>query len=230
MENKREIKIPWDEIYDAASGIDKAGNPMSTASLNIDDISSVDKAVPVMNIVLNSGIYTIHSSGGCVIVTIDFLKKDINDYSSAKNICDMWIKNLDDKKFDGQILTLTLMPYVFHGEFFIVYNNLVFADGYENSKFCRLILAFDNLATVPVATEEIDFRSIFTEAEMEVKKEEDALQKEIDGYNEELKSMDVNPFDKEISEEFSSFYSQNENVEGDDEKSTEDRWKRISEE
>ena len=198
------IKLPWNEIYAAIRGIDRVGNPMSTSALCIDDMKDPERPVTVSNQVISNGIYDIRVSGGCAVIIIDFLKENRNDYIIIKKTVDSWIENLDNPKYDTYVLTLTLIPLAFQGMLFLVYNNLVFTDGYETDTYCRLMLCFDNTMTVPVISDEIDYKQIFYEIETELQQSEDKIQQDIDMYEEQKKSYEYNPIDEQIKEQFAT--------------------------
>lgn len=197
-----EFDLPWEEIFAASRGIDRAGNPMSTAALSIDDIKDPEHPVAISNQVIANGIFDIHVSGGCAVIIIDFLKEDSNEFESIKRTVDAWMANLQNPEKDTQVLTLTMIPLIFQGMLFIVYNNLVFTDSYVADDYCRLILCFDNMATVPVVSDEIDYRQIFQDVEMELQQMEEKIQQDIDMYEEQKKSYENNPFDEKYKEQF----------------------------
>lgn len=62
----------WNKILFLTNGTDVNGVPLSSGMLAIDRIVSEDKTETVKNIPLIDGVITIHSSGGCAVITVDF--------------------------------------------------------------------------------------------------------------------------------------------------------------
>lgn len=187
----------WNKILFLTNGTDVNGVPLSSGMLAIDRIVSEDKTETVKNIPLIDGVITIHSSGGCAVITVDFPVSAKGSAVLAIQLAEEWLRNLEQPDEDDCILTLTITPLLLGGGLYLIYNELVFADRYDTEKGCRLILAFDNTETVVMEDEDTNFYQIIQQEEEELKRQEDEIQASIQEA-EELQKRKNNPYEQYI--------------------------------
>ena len=95
---------------------------------------------------------------------------------------------------------MTITPLLLEGNLYIVLNHLILADGYETEKGYRLLFAFDNLQTTPVANAEIDYATIVSEIDDELQRKEAELLNSIEEAERIIAESETNPFDDIMKE------------------------------
>lgn len=177
MEKIKDVSLL--QLFEVASGIDEANQPLSDGAISLDLIKSPTDVENINESVLTDAVFNIHASGGCVVVTADIQKKYRLAHSSTMEICSEFIANVNDPEKDMEMLTLTLVPRLLEGSTYLTFGNIVFADSYEMENYYRIIMAFDNAATNVIVTDEIDYNGIkeeiVREFEEKLKAEEEAL-------------------------------------------------------
>lgn len=187
----------WNKILSLTNGTDVNGVPLSSGMLAIDRILSKERTETVKNIPLLDGVITIHSSGGCAVITIDFPASAKGSAMLAVQMAEDWLKDLENPVADDCILTLTVTPLLLGGGLYLIYNQLVFADLYATQAGSRLILAFDNTETVTIEDEDTDFYRIVQQEEDELRRQEDEIQASI-LEAEEIQKRKNNPYEQYI--------------------------------
>ena len=139
-------------------------------------------------------------SGGCVAMYVDMPKKSKSEFLSIRKLCNEWFEKLSDPSFENEILTMTITPLLLEGNLYIVLNHLILADGYETEKGYRLLFAFDNLQTTPVANAEIDYATIVSEIDDELQRKEAELLNSIEEAERIIAESETNPFDDIMKE------------------------------
>lgn len=198
--NQREL---WNKILYLTNGIDVNGIPLSSGMLAIDRIVSRDKTETVKNIPLIDGVITIHSSGGCAVITVDFPASAKGSAMLAMQTADDWIKELNNSSEDDCILTLTITPLLLGGAFFLIYNQLVFSDLYNTESGSRLILAFDNIETAAVEDKNTNFYQIIQQEEEELRRQEEEIQASIQEA-EAIQKKKNNPYEQYVKDNIAS--------------------------
>lgn len=193
--------LPWADILRLARGVDMYGNPMTEGTLAVDDLTNKERPISIRNVHLRNAVYDFHVSGGCGVIVAEFLKTDKSAYDVAKTVCDQWLSHLDNPAYDQHWLTLTLAPMALRGNLFIVFNQLVYADGYVTDDYYRLILCFDQSATVPVVNGDMDYNKLWLQVESELQLQEEEMQEEVDAYEEMRRENAKNPYEVQIQEQ-----------------------------
>lgn len=196
-------QLPWDELLFLTNGTDANGYPLSSGTLAIDLIKKGETKV-LKNILLNGAVFQVHMSGGCTVITMDFPAINQREYKVARTMCEEWLSSLDNPELDDQMLTLTLVPIFLEGAFYLVFNYLVFADGYRKEKGFRLILGFDNNATMPVIAEGEDVVQMIHDADADLEREIKELKESI-AMAEEEKTLEDNPYAESVKNTYSNF-------------------------
>ena len=185
------IEINWDDVLEIASGKDEHGIAASAASLALDEIKPDKTLNNLKEIYLSDAILNIHSSGGCVIITADFPPISRKYAKESSDLCESWLEDLNCTSKDNQLLSLTVTPFLLEGQIFVIFNQLVFTDTYTMQYgYQRLILGFDNLATMPIESQDINYREIVAEMESELKRREEQIDEEIEELLEQKKELE----------------------------------------
>lgn len=180
--SENQESLNWDDVIKIASGKDELGLPVSSASISVDEIEADEETLKTLqNIYLEGAILNIHASGGCVIITADFPQIARGSCKEVIELCNKWLENLENPDFDNQMLYLTLVPHLLEGSVFVIFNQLVYVDSYmtDVAGVQRVIFCFDNTATMPVESEDINYRAIIAEMEAELQRRDDQLENEI---------------------------------------------------
>ena len=199
MENIADI---WKKIMYLSNGTDTNGVALSSGFIAIDQIISKSELRTLKNLPIMDGIFQIHSSGGCAVITIDIPGKSKGIALQIKKMCDEWIESLDNPEFDDRILTLTITPVLLQGYLYLVYNQLVYAEIMDIDTGVKLILGFDNTQTIPVQNEESNFYDIVMEEEQELRNQEEEIRRSI-LEAEAIVEKNKNPYEKFVEEKYS---------------------------
>lgn len=180
MSKEEIVELSWQDVIKIANGTDDEGLPRSSAILGLDQIISEKETKKIDECFMELGVIHVYSSGGAATVTIDFPSNQLFAYRKCKKMCEDWLSDTEDESKINQQLSLCVAPYALEGQIFIFFNQLVFADGYENEKRAgRMILTFDNNATVASEVEGINYQKIKHDIEEELRYQEQALKDEV---------------------------------------------------
>ena len=168
--------------------------------ISVDQILEDDQLKTLQNVYFNDAEFQIRMSGGCVAMYVDMPKKSKSEFLSIRKLCNEWFEKLSDPSFKNEILTMTITPLLLEGNLYIVLNHLILADGYETEKGYRLLFAFDNLQTTPVANAEIDYATIVSEIDDELQRKEAELLNSIEEAERIIAESETNPFDDIMKE------------------------------
>ena len=168
--------------------------------ISVDQILEDDQLKTLQNVYFNDAEFQIRMSGGCVAMYVDMPKKSKSEFLSIRKLCNEWFEKLSDPSFENEILTMTITPLLLEGNLYIVLNHLILADGYETEKGYRLLFAFDNLQTTPVANAEIDYATIVSEIDDELQRKEAELLNSIEEAERIIAESETNPFDDIMKE------------------------------
>ena len=196
------MEFPWEEILFLTNGKDVNGFPLSAGTIGIDRIRG-EQADSLVSVPLAGATFMVHMSGGSAVVTADFPQTGLRDYQSARMACERWMEDLANEKKDDQALTLTITPLFLEGAFYLVFQYLMYVDGYtRQDKTYRLILGFDNNGTMPFASEGVDVARMILEADKELQEEINNLQTSIlMAEEEEQKAKEQNPYEESVKEQ-----------------------------
>lgn len=202
MDNYADI---WKKILHLTNGTDVNGVPLASGIIAIDkfigDIGEKEMQT-IKNIPLMDGIFQIHSSGGCAVITIEVPSKSRGNALQAQKMCEKWLEELENPEYDDQILTLTITPILLQGYLFLVYNQLVYAELFELDYGVKLVLGFDNLQTVPVQNESENFYDIVMAEEQELRNQEEEIRRSIIEAENIVKEKN-NPYKEFVDDNFS---------------------------
>ncbi|MCC2254569.1 hypothetical protein LKD70_09090 [Ruminococcus sp. CLA-AA-H200] len=205
-----ESQITWEKILYLSNGKDANGLPLSAATLAIDELKSEQEVISLKNIVLSNAAIQVSMSGGCAVVTADFPKGNRTEFFAAKTVMDEWMSGLMDSEKDNQMLTLTIVPLLLDGAFYFIMHYLVFTDSYEAEDKLRLIMGWDNNATIPVIDEAADINSMIREADEELNRQINELKESIALAEEEKKKNQYNPYEESVKKRLANpDYSKN---------------------
>lgn len=180
MRQEKTVELTWQDVIKISNGTDDEGLPRSSAILGLDKIVNEKETKKIDECFMELGVIHIYSSGGAVTVTIDFPNNQMFAYRKCKKMCEDWLGNMEDESRLNQQLSLCVAPYALEGQIFIFFNQLVFADGYENEKKSgRMILTFDNNATVASEVTGINYQKIKHDIEEELRHQEQILKDEV---------------------------------------------------
>lgn len=224
--------VSWLDLLTVSSGVDADGLPRSAGTLAIDRVTSKKEAVTEEELFLEMGSISIYSSGGAAVITVDFPSDKTFVYRKGKRMCENWLKYMNDEKSKNKQFSLCIVPYVLEGQILIIYNQLMFVDGYElENNLHRLILVFDNGSTMALEAEGIDYNAIQMQITEELRAYEQQVDEEIAQLTEEENRIreEENIVAKEIQEKLNNPLKQEEVVQtetfrsdnrrfGDDEK------------
>lgn len=179
------------------------GNPMSGCMLAIDRIPD-DGSDPVTldNVHFESAIIDIKAEGGCAVIQTDFQPVGAVFYQKAKRMCREWL--MGNRR---TVLSLLVSPYLLNGCIYVLFQRLVYAYGHEKADGgFRFLLAFDNTATIPCETEDVDYAEVVREVEAELKRQEDGLYDELEEAKKEermVKGASTFDFSRAVADEYS---------------------------
>lgn len=200
LQQDEEEEFPWQDVLELTNGRDAVGNPFASAVISVDQILEDDQLKTLQNVYFNDAEFQIRMSGGCVAMYVDMPKKSKSEFLSIRKLCNEWFEKLSDPSFENEILTMTITPLLLEGNLYIVLNHLILADGYETEKGYRLLFAFDNLQTTPVANAEIDYATIVSEIDDELQRKEAELLNSIEEAERIIAESETNPFDDIMKE------------------------------
>ena len=200
LQQDEEEGFPWQDVLELTNGRDAVGNPFASAVISVDQILEDDQLKTLQNVYFNDAEFKIRMSGGCVAMYVDIPKKSKSEFLSIRKLCNEWFEKLSDPSFENEILTMTITPLLLEGNLYIVLNHLILADGYETEKGYRLLFAFDNLQTTPVANAEIDYATIVSEIDDELQRKEAELLNSIEEAERIIAESETNPFDDIMKE------------------------------
>lgn len=200
LQQDEEEGFPWQDVLELTNGRDAVGNPFASAVISVDQILEDDQLKTLQNVYFNDAEFQIRMSGGCVAMYVDIPKKSKSEFLSIRKLCNEWFEKLSDPSFENEILTMTITPLLLEGNLYIVLNHLILADGYETEKGYRLLFAFDNLQTTPVANAEIDYATIVSEIDDELQRKEAELLNSIEEAERIIAESETNPFDDIMKE------------------------------
>ena len=200
LQQDEEEEFPWQDVLELTNGRDAVGNPFASAVISVDQILEDDQLKTLQNVYFNDAEFQIRMSGGCVAMYVDMPKKSKSEFLSIRKLCNEWFEKLSDPSFENEILTITITPLLLEGNLYIVLNHLILADGYETEKGYRLLFAFDNLQTTPVANAEIDYATIVSEIDDELQRKEAELLNSIEEAERIIAESETNPFDNIMKE------------------------------
>lgn len=200
LQQDEEEGFPWQDVLELTNGRDAVGNPFASAVISVDQILEDDQLKTLQNVYFNDAEFQIRMSGGCVAMYVDMPKKSKSEFLSIRKLCNEWFEKLSDPSFENEILTMTITPLLLEGNLYIVLNHLILADGYETEKGYRLLFAFDNLQTTPVANAEIDYATIVSEIDDELQRKEAELLNSIEEAERIIAESEANPFDDIMKE------------------------------
>lgn len=200
LQQDEEEGFPWQDVLELTNGRDAVGNPFASAVISVDQILEDDQLKTLQNVYFNDAEFQIRMSGGCVAMYVDMPKKSKSEFLSIRKLCNEWFEKLSDPSFENEILTMTITPLLLEGNLYIVLNHLILADGYETEKGYRLLFAFDNLQTTPVANAEIDYATIVSEIDDELQRKEAELLNSIKEAERIIAESETNPFDDIMKE------------------------------
>ena len=200
LQQDEEKGFPWQDVLELTNGRDAVGNPFASAVISVDQILEDDQLKTLQNVYFNDAEFQIRMSGGCVAMYVDMPKKSKSEFLSIRKLCNEWFEKLSDPSFENEILTMTITPLLLEGNLYIVLNHLILADGYETEKGYRLLFAFDNLQTTPVANAEIDYATIVSEIDDELQRKEAELLNSIEEAERIIAESETNPFDDIMKE------------------------------
>lgn len=200
LQQGEEKEFPWQGVLELTNGRDAVGNPFASAVISVDQILEDDQLKTLQNVYFNDAEFQIRMSGGCVAMYVDMPKKSKSEFLSIRKLCNEWFEKLSDPSFENEILTMTITPLLLEGNLYIVLNHLILADGYETEKGYRLLFAFDNLQTTPVANAEIDYATIVSEIDDELQRKEAELLNSIEEAERIIAESETNPFDDIMKE------------------------------
>ena len=199
-----DMDFPWEDLLEFTNGRDSVGNPFAAGVLAIDQMVDQTHTKTIRNVYLKDGEFQVRISGGCAAMYIDMPRTSRMEFDLARQLCDEWFENLDNPDCDDQIFTLTVTPLLLEGAVFLVFNHMVLADCRETKEGYRMILAFDNLQTTPVANSDVDFRQLMVEIEAEFKRQENELLDSIEEAHKIEAESQYNPFDEMYKEQIES--------------------------
>lgn len=188
------------DIMKTANGKDMSGAPNAIASLHVDEINqpvhSRQDIKHIAEVLLKEAVIDIFVSDGCAVVRADFPFHSRFEFNRAQKTAKDWLK--DNKK--NQFLTLSVIPLPLHGQIYLLFDQLVYADGYSLQKGFRLILCFDNQDTQAFETEDIDYSQVTADVEAEIRRQEETLDLEIEQLEKEQKKYE-NSFAQEVEQQ-----------------------------
>ena len=170
------FELPWDQLLNLINGRDINGYPLSASTLSIDEVSE-NKTITLKNTVMDEGTVTLHMSGGCVVAEISFDKKSRPQYEAARLLSESWMKDINESDRDDQMLSMTVVPVLMQGTFFLVLTDLTYAAGFEVENGYKLVLAFDNERTIPVVSDEINVESMIHEIDNEISRQMEEMRR-----------------------------------------------------
>lgn len=176
---KEELALSVEDIIKLASGKDSGGTARSAASLSIDRVDG-SNTENLKEEVLDQAVIHLHISGGAAVVTADFSPLARASYLNSLDMCRTYIDQLDDRTHDQERLTITIVPYLLEGQITLFFTQMVFFDTYELEGRLRLILVFDNQASLIMETDQIDYQRIKQEIDLELKRYEEEVDAEIE--------------------------------------------------
>ena len=114
----------------------------------------------------------IKSSVGCVVVAMEL---GVNEFANIEGFLSMYKRWIQEDCKDS--LTMMVHPLSLEGKLFVLYQNLLYVDGYNLPDSRRkMVLVFDNTHTGLFLTSEVDIKTI----ELEIDRELDAYERSID--------------------------------------------------
>ena len=219
MDNTEEIiEVEFQDILRISSGLDESGNPRSAGTLSILEVNGLENiqteedadklsekdVKTIKEVTISTSAINLFVSGGCAIVDIDLPLQSAFEYRSIVSICKNWLDNINNEKYDNQLLSFTLVPLLLQGQISIVFHNLTYYSGISNDNGYKIILAFDNNVTDCYEIDGIDYKAIKAAVANEIKLEDEALEKEIMEAEEEIKKLERenNPYLDTINEQY----------------------------
>lgn len=230
VENKK-IELNWDDVFKISSGKDVDGNTRSAAGIYLDKILNSTELENIKEVFLRDAIINIHVDGAVAIVTADFPPISHVAFTESQKAIAQYFQTLNEIEDFNQQLTMTVTPYALEGQIIIIFNHLIFSDGYErkekHGKIYRLLLIFQNEATEGIVTDKINYNQISQQINTELERYEAQVDAELQEAIEEEKKakQELNDFDKRMEEHFSNPFSEkyekrnNENIREDEESS-----------
>ena len=191
-----EIKVNYSDLIDSISGCDADGKHKTAVSIAIYDVTKPDEPKPLKEAYMGIGVPTIFASGGCVVYQIDFNINSRINYNEMLNICDEWSEL---RKSQNVAITLQVIPYIFEGQFGLIYQDMVYYTGIVSENTERLILCFNDLYTYDYTSEGINYDEILKTVAQECRREEEAMEFELDETEKEIKELEKNnPYEENL--------------------------------
>ena len=197
------FELPWDQLLRLINGKDVNGFPLSASTLSIDEVlKDENKAVTVKNAAMDEGAVSLYLSGGCVVAEVSFGREARALYEAARILSEGWMKEIESSDRDEQLFSMTIMPVLMQGTFFLVLTDLTYASGFEVENGYRLVLAFDNERTIPVISDEIDIDTMIREIDIEITRQMDEMRRM--AAESQVEEEDKNPYEETLREQMST--------------------------
>lgn len=199
-----EYMLPWEQILYLTNGTDVNGYPLSATAITLHQVIDANNIQVLKEYYLSKTPVSVSMSGGCAVAAFNFPQKEKANYDRIFDLCNNWLKQIEDTEDDNKLLSAIITPVLMEGTFSLLLNNLVFAEGYFNGKEYRLILCFDNNETQPYILEGVDIGKMIYDADAEITRELNSLRQSIEEAEEITRNAKAdNPYEKAILDKIS---------------------------
>ena len=127
-----------------------------------------------------------------MVVQSDFPNASMKEFGRAHALCDRWLRNVynDNNDMNDQVLTLTIIPELFGGQFYLFLDQLVYMTSYSIKDGKRLVLCFDATTMQAVEDQGINYAELKTLVMAELDRELKEVNIEIESVEAEKKRLE----------------------------------------
>ncbi len=186
-------EIDWFDFLKIANGLDASGHPKSSIVLGLHkQPEGAKQAVTIENVFFKNANTHLVSSGACMVVQSDFPNASMKEFGRAHALCDRWLRNVynDNNDMNDQMLTLTIIPELFGGQFYLFLDQLVYMTSYSIKDGKRLVLCFDATTMQAVEDQSINYAELKTLVMAELDRELKEVNIEIESVEAEKKRLE----------------------------------------
>ena len=186
----REFTFSLEELLQVSSGYDTNHVAMSAGSFTlIRDGDRPEHSKAEKSLLLENAVFDFFVGPGCLAVQIDFPEDSLSIYDEMMKSLAEWFENRaepDDLRYSA---ALVIVPMVLQAQFYLSLRNPTYYIGCITAKGGRIALMFPTSHLEGLEGDDIDYAALEREVEMELQKQEEALEKQIAQTQEEIDEL-----------------------------------------
>ena len=201
-----EFVVDSNKILPLINGKDENDDAKAGCAMSLVEYGENIQPKSIQEIAINAEEIIIAENGGCAVVNIRLNKEDGFQYMQICNVLkqiERENENTNSERKNEKTIVLVVAPLSLEGNISLAYTGLTYYEGFVEKNNLRVLMAFDNQQTEAYINEDINYKEIEQEVEIELRREEEELDLQIENLEKEVnETKNTNPYEKGIKETY----------------------------